>query len=931
MLSKYFALGALGLMLVPQASGQQSCEGWLPTNTQQGASGSGRAVAVWDADGPGPIPARLVVGGEFDEIGRLPCRYVAVRIGETWEPIADGFNGTVRALAVLPGLSGNEPPRLIASGSFNASGSIPMVGVGQLTSTGWMPLGTGLFTGSVVNALAGFDPDGSGPAVTSLVVGGNLSLSQGATARNLAMWDGQAWSIVGPGAPAPVDAITVFDPDGGGPLGPRIIASTNATEGGRVYMFEGANRTSLSGNFSGFVQSLGTYDFDGDGPEPPQLLAGGTFSHVSSVPISRVARWNGSAWEAVGSGLTTTTSQFGVKLITRMDPDGPGPLGEHLVIAGDFQIDDTHCGFAYWDGTGWRRFADGFKRVMDAEIFDFDAEGDLPAELVSANFGTSWAVDRWNWTIWRGFGGLVGHVRAIELFDFDGGGPLPEELVIAGTLNTWREQRLDTYVAVQRNGEWIPMSTGLSTPPRDLRRFDPDGPGPEPAQLLACGADLRGDDLPVARWNGTSWETFGHSIPNYGGMSLSVLDFGNGQSPQLYMSMLYGFGSSYSGMVMKWSGTSWVQQGNNLPGRPSPVIMADLDGPGPRSARPYVCINNLSQSDPQAVYEFIGSWQRLGSAFNWEVWTLAFFDLDGDGPDRPVLVAGGTFTSAGGVPLSRIAYWNYDQWRWDPLGGGMDSIGLTTSVLALQVHDRDGPGPLSPDLIAIGGFDTAGGTPANNIARWSGGAWQPMGAGIEGGMEMLSLPRDGGAELLVGGSFFASEGQPSAFLASWGPANMPRIDGMAGGGTIGLGGVASFQIAAAGAELAYQWFRNGVALTDGATPWGSSFSGATSSSLTLHHASSGDSGSYTCVVTNGCGEVASPVCALVVQFACGTADFDSDGDSGTDADIEAFFACLAGACCPTCWHLGSDFDADGDSGTDADIESFFRVLAGGPC
>ncbi len=64
---------------------------------------------------------------------------------------------------------------------------------------------------------------------------------------------------------------------------------------------------------------------------------------------------------------------------------------------------------------------------------------------------------------------------------------------------------------------------------------------------------------------------------------------------------------------------------------------------------------------------------------------------------------------------------------------------------------------------------------------------------------------------------------------------------------------------------------------------------------------------------------------------CGTADFDGDGDTGTDADIEAFFACLAGNCCATCFELGADFNADGDVGTDADIESFFRVLAGGPC
>ncbi|HYE62995.1 MAG TPA: choice-of-anchor tandem repeat NxxGxxAF-containing protein [Phycisphaerales bacterium] len=64
---------------------------------------------------------------------------------------------------------------------------------------------------------------------------------------------------------------------------------------------------------------------------------------------------------------------------------------------------------------------------------------------------------------------------------------------------------------------------------------------------------------------------------------------------------------------------------------------------------------------------------------------------------------------------------------------------------------------------------------------------------------------------------------------------------------------------------------------------------------------------------------------------CGTADFNNDGDIGTDADIEAFFACLGGNCCETCYSGGADFNADGDIGTDADIESFFRVLGGGSC
>ncbi|HYE62276.1 MAG TPA: hypothetical protein VD997_09785 [Phycisphaerales bacterium] len=64
---------------------------------------------------------------------------------------------------------------------------------------------------------------------------------------------------------------------------------------------------------------------------------------------------------------------------------------------------------------------------------------------------------------------------------------------------------------------------------------------------------------------------------------------------------------------------------------------------------------------------------------------------------------------------------------------------------------------------------------------------------------------------------------------------------------------------------------------------------------------------------------------------CGPQDFNGDGDSGTDQDIEAFFACLGGSCCSTCWSGGADFNGDGDIGTDQDIEAFFRVLGGSPC
>src|SRR5262249_55494082 len=42
---------------------------------------------------------------------------------------------------------------------------------------------------------------------------------------------------------------------------------------------------------------------------------------------------------------------------------------------------------------------------------------------------------------------------------------------------------------------------------------------------------------------------------------------------------------------------------------------------------------------------------------------------------------------------------------------------------------------------------------------------------------------------------------------------------------------------------------------------------------------------------------------------CGSADFNHDGAPANNADIQAFFACLAGHCCPSC--DTADFNGDG--------------------
>lgn len=118
---------------------------------------------------------------------------------------------------------------------------------------------------------------------------------------------------------------------------------------------------------------------------------------------------------------------------------------------------------------------------------------------------------------------------------------------------------------------------------------------------------------------------------------------------------------------------------------------------------------------------------------------------------------------------------------------------------------------------------------------------------------------------------------------------------------------------------ACRWRRNGIDLdNDDHT------SGVTTHTLTISPVGSLQGGLYSMSMTTDCGRIVSQPARLTVHLA---ADFNQDHDVGTDADIETFFACLAGACCNSC--LSPDIDRDGDWGTDADIQAFFVALASG--
>jgi hypothetical protein len=114
---------------------------------------------------------------------------------------------------------------------------------------------------------------------------------------------------------------------------------------------------------------------------------------------------------------------------------------------------------------------------------------------------------------------------------------------------------------------------------------------------------------------------------------------------------------------------------------------------------------------------------------------------DGSGP---ALYVAGDFSSAGGFPADRIARW--DGTSWSAVGAGLSGSNL--GVYALAVFD-DGTGPA---LYATGRFDSSGGVALSDIARWDGTSWSDVGGGVFSTGTSLAVFDDGtGPALYIGG------------------------------------------------------------------------------------------------------------------------------------------------------------------------------------
>lgn len=315
---------------------------WSPLGQGIGGGAVVLDLLVFD-DGSGPA---LYVGGDFQTAGGAPASNIARWDGTSWSPVGAGLSGVLATEVDVLGIAdlGNGP-RLFAGGRFTASGAATLSNVAMWDGTAWSAVGTGVANGTdgPVYALAEFD-DGTGNA---LYVGGDFGVNGFPITpfiRDVARWDGNAWSSLGQGlnSVTTVRAMTVFDIG----QGPVLFVGGDATSSAPTYLesWDGASWSPIGASISGSnIRDLVVHDA-GNGP---RLFAAHSPSNVSE--------FDGQVWNVVGTGVSPgfitdlASGDLGAGQALYGIGSTPSPMGQINLLAQWFCA-DTGIEFCNGDG-----------------------------------------------------------------------------------------------------------------------------------------------------------------------------------------------------------------------------------------------------------------------------------------------------------------------------------------------------------------------------------------------------------------------------------------------------------------------------------------------------------------------------------------------------------------------------------------------------
>lgn len=146
----------------------------------------------------------------------------------------------------------------------------------------------------------------------------------------------------------------------------------------------------------------------------------------------------------------------------------------------------------------------------------------------------------------------------------------------------------------------------------------------------------------------------------------------------------------------------------------------------------------------------------------------------------------------------------YDGSNWYPLGTGLNEY-------CRAIHEYNG------NLIAGGYFTTAGGVSCNKIAKWNGVNWSPMGLGFDasGIDEYVKSATVWNGTFFAGGAYTQAEGGPMNYIAQWYevPSTPPTSVISASSNAPCAGSCVNFTDASTNSPTSWNWTFNGASTT----------------------------------------------------------------------------------------------------------------------
>jgi hypothetical protein len=609
--------------------------------------------------------------------------------------LPDGTNGSVETVV----RSGAD---IYIGGYFTAVGRVAANCVAKWDGTAWSALGQGLGSSSNLYYVEALAVAANG----DVYAGGYFDQAGGASANYVARWNGTVWSSLGGSTVNGVNGIVyaLAVASNGDVYAGGSFTQAGGAAASRVARWNGTGWNSLGSGAANGVNNTVYALAAGNGG----VYVGGYFDHAGGMPMLSVAQWDGATWNPLDSGISLGVVALAVAA------NGDLYAGGYFNRAGSVSAGRI----ARWDGTRWNALGAGLNNTVYA--LAVAGNGDVYA---GGDFGQAGSVSasglaRWNGTAWSALGlgvaGVSGQIHIVSAVAVAGNGE-----VFAG--GGFSQVAGATYfgIASWNGSNWNRPGAGPGLGVSGtIEALAVAGNG----DVYAAGSFLRAGGTMarnVARWNGTAWASLGTGTAN--GIDLPVHTLAVAGNGDVYVGGYFRTAGGVPALnVAKWDGNRWSALGTGLTNPLNNAVLfalavapnGDVYAGGSFTEAGGTAANNVARWNGT-------TWSALGAGAtngvsnttnNASVMALTMAGND--------LYVGGQFAQAGGVAANNVARWNGT--GWSPLGISA-SNGVQGYVAALAVAANG-------DVYTGGGFTQAGGIAANNVAKWNGTAWSPLGA-----------------------------------------------------------------------------------------------------------------------------------------------------------------------------------------------------------